>query len=883
MKYWIFVLLIMLSINIRKYKNYNLNIKLKPFTNKIYMSSRVQLKSTKLQHRKRPRKRKKSEIYRTPVLYNPNQKDYFNLQSEYICLPDIEILNLLSKNRLHALVNAIKNKDNDQINNILYKDVNNIYIDSRYIYYYPSFINNEKNENNLNEFNNYNKQNKINYQKNSIEVNDISNNEDNQNHQLWNHEKNYILKNNNFNKNYIVDIKKGNENETDNNNEDNTKFVDINNIYFYFKKVNITNINKDNINDDIYKELKELKKISMEKGDPIGYNIYKYFLNIITNVDRFKYIDDFFLVDYINNVWENKNIHKYFYFLNSLYDRMKKISYKLFNLNYKIDQIDHIEEKNKMIYFERHELFNKIIKKTKFIPNYILKHNYIYSNNIFNLYQYDIKSNSFVNKFDSTYTPVLLTDFFDPEKKKNLNIYYNLNTFDSFKTYAHTYPRNNQLKKVMQITYGKDENQNEKGENQNEKDENQNGKDENQNGKDENQNGKDENNNMINVKNMNNSNEDKQNNGLNNHSSWIDRIKRDKKIKYEILEKISEKMHSEFLEMKVIDNQNKIDLNKIDDIKNDKNSLLYKKVYAMRDYFYNLIYDNYKPNLDIYELETFIDAEYRTYSYKKDLDILFKHWVLNENKQLPTIQFAKKDVQLAKTRLMSKRKRKIIEFDQLVYERHCKLQKEHHNDESHQVDNNQIYKKVRNEKEKGKQNDNCQDKVIKKSINCLIKWNVRSENDSNKRNKPNDDYNDNDYDNDCDNDYDNDYDDENENEDTDLIDFDKYDIQNEEIKSYGFCDEELEEYDNDSTTPFYNMKFAKLVIYDDNYNKTTFVETLMKYIQTCDYQRASDIYNSLKVKGKIATLYFKNYERAENIAFLLRQSPEKIIVDVELL
>ncbi|CAD2084631.1 conserved Plasmodium protein, unknown function [Plasmodium vinckei lentum] len=883
MKYLVLVFFIVTSINIRQYKNYNLNTKLKPFTNKIFMSSRVQLKSTKLQHRKRPRKRKKSEIYRTPVLYHPNQKDYFNLQSEYICLPDIEVLNLLSKNKLHALVNAIRNKDNDQINTILYKDINNIYIDPRYIYYTPSFVNNEQGENTSNEFDNCDKQN------NSTENNDASNQEDNANNQLWIRKKSTALNNVNYNKEYGIGIKKADEDESDNNKEN--TFVDVNNIYFYFKKVNITNINKDNINDDIYNELKELKRVSVEKGDPIGYNIYKYFLNIITNVDRLKYIDDFFLVDYINNVWTNKNVHKYFYFLNSLYDRMKKISYKLFNLNYKIDQIGHIEEKNKMIYFERHELFNKIIKKTKFIPNYILKHNYIYSNNILNLYEYDTQTNSFINKFDSTYNPVTLNDFFDLEKKTNLNIYYNPNRFDSFKNYAHTYPRNNQLKQVMQITYGNNENYHKDSDpthssqksldTENVKNDEDNAPHSDSKQKKLNEKFKDEKNNM---KNGNSSVEAEQNDKLDNRSSWIDRIKNNTKLKYEILEKISEKMHSEFLEMKIVDDQNKIDLNKIDDIKNDKNSLLYKKVYAMRDYFYNLIYDNYKPNLDIYELETFVDAEYRTYSYKKDLDLLFKHWVLNENKQLPTIQFAKKDVELARTRLISKRKRKILEFDQLLYERHGKIQKELQHDQSNEVTNDPTSTKVGDETEKEELNDKCQNKLIKKSISCLIKWNVRSENDSNKKNKQND--NDNNYNDEYDEEDNMDFteDEENEdNEDIDFTDFDKSDIKNEEIKSYGFCDEDLETYETDNTTPFYNMKFAKLVIYDDNYNEKSFVDTLMRYIQSCDFQRASDIYNSLKVKGKVDTLYFKNYERAENIAFLLRQSPEKIVVDVELL
>ncbi|VEV54671.1 conserved Plasmodium protein, unknown function [Plasmodium vinckei vinckei] len=821
------------------------------------MSSRVQLKSTKLQHRKRPKKRKKSEIYRTPVLYHPNQKDYFNLQSEYTCLPDIDVLNLLSKNKLHALVTAIRNKDNDQINNILYKDINNIYIDPKYIYYTPSFDHNEQGEDTSNDFDNGDKQNSL------AEKNDTPNQEPNTNNQQWIRKKASALNNVNYNKDYGMNIKKVDEDESENNKEN--TFVDVNNIYFYFKKVNITNINKDNINDDIYNELKELKRISVEKGDPIGYNIYKYFLNIITNVDRLKYIDDFFLVDYINNIWINKNVHKYFYFLNSLYDRMKKISYKLFNLNYKIDQIGHIEEKNKMIYFERHELFNKIIKKTKFIPNYILKHNYIYSNNILNLYEYDIQTNSFTNKFDVTYNPVTLNDFFDLKKKTNLNIYYNPNRFDSFINYAHTYPRNNQLKQVMQITYGKNDQDNTPHCDSQKKKLNEKFKDE-----------------KNDKKNVNSSVQAKQNDKPNNHPNWIDRIKNDTKLKYEILEKLSEKMHSEFLEMKIIDEQNKIDLNKIDDIKNDKDSLLYKKIYAMRDYFYNLIYDNYKPNLDIYELETFVDAEYRTYSYKKDLDLLFKHWVLNENKQLPTIQFAKKDVELAKTRLISKRKRKILEFDQLVYERHGKIQKELQHDQPNEVDNDPTSTKVSEETERDKPNDKCQNKLIKKSISCLIKWKVRSENDSNKKNKQNDNnYND-EYDEDDNMDFTEE--DENEdNEDTDFIDFDKSDIKNEEIKSYGFCDEDLETYETDNTTPFYNMKFAKLVIYDDNYNEKSFIDTLMRYIQSCDFQRATDIYNSLKVKGKVDTLYFKNYERAENIAFLLRQSSEKIVVDVELL
>lgn len=91
------------------------------------------------------------------------------MQSEYICLPDVEILNLLSKNKLHELINAIKNKDNNQINNILYKDINNIYIDPRYIYYHPSFVNNDDPN------------------------------------QLLSREKNSILKDTNFDKNYVID------------------------------------------------------------------------------------------------------------------------------------------------------------------------------------------------------------------------------------------------------------------------------------------------------------------------------------------------------------------------------------------------------------------------------------------------------------------------------------------------------------------------------------------------------------------------------------------------------------------------------------------------------------------------------------------------------
>ncbi|CRH03129.1 conserved Plasmodium protein, unknown function [Plasmodium relictum] len=536
------------------------------------MSSRVQLKSTKLQHRKRPRKRKKSEIYRTPVLYHPGQRDYFNLQREYTCLPDEEILNLLSKNKLSLLIKAIKNKDNEEINRILYKDVNNIYLDKNYIYYDESNI--KKQDSTYNEDTITKNENKNSY------IHNINNN----------NYKNNNGKNHFLNDNELLNVlEEGGDKEN--------KFIDINNIYFYFKKVNITNINKDNINTDIYKELLQLKKTSLEKEDAIGYNIYKYFLNIITNVDRSKYIDDFFLVNYINNIWITKNVHKYFYFLNSLFDRMKKISYKLFHLNYKIDVIGHEEEKNKMKYFERHELFDKVIKKTKFIPNYIIKHNYIYSNNILNLYEYDINTNSYINKFDETYKEVSLNDFLDINKKKKLNIFYDNKRFEPFYKYAQNYSKDNNLKKIMNITYSKEKYINSVSVlNKNNKE----GNDINKNMYNKNDTSDDLKNHFEESLSSENSNQNHSNNYVeneennkkdnNNSNDLLDKIKNNPELKNEILRKICEKMHSEFCEMKVLDEQGKIDLNKIDDIKNDKDNVLYKKVYAMRDFFYNIYY-----------------------------------------------------------------------------------------------------------------------------------------------------------------------------------------------------------------------------------------------------------------------------------------------------
>ncbi|SCA48283.1 conserved Plasmodium protein, unknown function [Plasmodium ovale] len=804
----------MSAINVRKYTNYKMKIKPKEYTNKIYMSSRVQLKSTKLQHRKRPRKRKKSEIYRTPVLYHPNQRDHFNLQSEYTCLPDEEILNLLSKNKLYLLIEAIKKKDNEQINHILYKDINNIYIDNRYIY--------------------------------------------------------------------------------------------------YDECVNITNINKKNINEDIYSELIKLKKISIEKKDIIGYNIYKYFLNIITNIDRLKYIDNFFLVNYINNIWIIKNVHKYFYFLNCLYYNMKKIAYKLFYLNYKIDIIGHIDEKNKMNYFEKYLLFNKVIKKSNFIPNYILKHNYIYSNNILNLYTYDINTNSFFNTFDNTFKEIYLDNFLDNNKKKQLNICYDPQKFEPFRIYAHNYEKDNDMKKIMDITYGNNSNAICRGDyscNVVQK-----GKSRNNNaivdsiGEDDTkcteggdfsngQNGKNPSEYSLEEgeKNVQESSDGGSGRGSDSEEiiHWVDRMRKDPSLKYAFLEKICEKMCSEFYEMGVLDGENKIDLNKIEDIKNDKKNTLYKKVYAMRDYFYNILYNNYKPNLDLYELETFIDAEYRMYTYKKDLDTLFTHWVLNENKELPTVHFAKKDVELAKLRHISKRKRKILEFNNLFYERHGEGKKNPHL-VAQESDQNGVGQhgesgesgKSDESDESGESGESGIDQHgnVNKSLSCLIKWNVRSENDSGKVTRGDRDGDEKGMVNDDDvgvkddsNEMDGDCDDEGDGEN---IDFEKYGINTNDMEPYGFCDEDLNEYNNEEES-FNSMNFAKLVIYDDNYDKEAFMETLMSHITTCDYKRANAIYNTLKAKGKVDTLYFKNYDHAENIAFLLRQSKERILVDVE--
>ncbi|SBT30802.1 conserved Plasmodium protein, unknown function [Plasmodium ovale wallikeri] len=933
MKRTFLFLLIMSAINVRKYTNYKMKIKPKEYTNKIYMSSRVQLKSTKLQHRKRPRKRKKSEIYRTPVLYHPNQRDHFNLQSEYTCLPDEEILNLLSKNKLYLLLEAIKKKDNEKINHILYKDINNIYIDNRYIYYDECVIKKEKeNEDN----------------KNNIEENSVIRND-----KLWcnkqvknNNEKKKNKRNNliNVNANYKrISISYEDEKLKKKNN-----FVDLNNIYFYFKKVNISNINKENINEDIYSELIKLKKISIEKKDIIGYNIYKYFLNIITNIDRLKYIDNFFLVNYINNIWIIKNVHKYFYFLNCLYYNMKKIAYKLFDLNYKIDIIGHKDEKNKMNYFEKYLLFNKVIKKSNFIPNYILKHNYIYSNNILNLYTYDINTNSYRNNFDKTFKEISVDNFLDGKKKKLLNICYDPQKFEPFRTYALNYEKENDMKKIMDITYGDncgticrgdsscnvaqkgkprknaaidgieegDTRCTEGGDFQN----GQNG----QNGRNASEHSPEE----V-QKNVQKSSDDGIGSGKNSDrgrdsnrgrdsdrgsdsegsTQWVDRLRKDPSLKYAFLEKICEKMCSEFYEMGVLDGENKIDLNKIEDIKNDKKNTLYKKVYAMRDYFYNILYNNYKPNLDLYELETFIDAEYRMYTYKKDLDTLFTHWVLKENKELPTVHFAKKDVELAKLRQISKRKRKILEFNQLFYERHGEGRKNPHL-AAQESDQNGAGQRGDDESGAGQRGDDesgagqrgddesgagqhgdgesgaDQHGRVKKSLSCLIKWNVRSENDSGKVTRGDRDGDEKGMVDDDDigvkddnNEMDGDCDDEG---DGDSIDFEKYGINTNDMEPYGFCDEHLYEYNNEEES-FHSLNFAKLVIYDDNYDKEAFMETLMSHITTCDYKRANAIYNSLKAKGKVDTLYFKNYDHAENIAFLLRQSKERILVDVELL
>ncbi|SOV13220.1 conserved Plasmodium protein, unknown function [Plasmodium sp. gorilla clade G2] len=1003
--------LIIWAINIKRYINYNLKIKLKTFTNKIFMSGRVQLKSTKLQHRKRPRKRKKSSIYPTPVLYHPKQRDYFNLQNEYTCLPCKDILNLLSQNKLYLLIESIRNKNNDAINKILYKDVNNIYIDKNHIYYDEKNLeskdnlnqeikqqmekHNNKNINHLYDrekkttrnfikFSNFNK-----YYNNNNTEDDIANMDNSDNNICNNNSDSDNICNNNSDSdnnicnNYVEEKEKL---------KDNT-FIDINNIYFYFKKVNITNINKDNINDDIYKELLQLKKISLQNEDTIGYNIYKYFLNIITNVDREKYMDDFFLVKFINNIWINKNIHKYFYFLNSLYDRMKKISYKLFSLNYNIDIIGHHEEKKKMIYFQRHELFDKIIKKTKYIPNYILKHNYIYSNNIFNLYKYDINTNSYINNFHNTYKEVSVDDFLDNERKKNLNIFYNQEKFQPFYEYAQRYDKNNQMKHVMTVVYGNQRKQKDSNELQNNNDDiknvvnNNNEKTSIQQGIKNDQADKKKNLNKNTNTNSNNNdnndinsnNNDINSNNSNSHSNnpneppWLSAIRKNQDLKYEILNKICEKMHAEFREMNVLTEDNKIDLNRIDDIKNDKDNLLYKKVYAMRDYFYKIFYDNYNPNLDIYELETYVDAEYRTFSYKKDLDVLFKNWVLNENKQLPVVHFAKKDVELAKIRYMSKTKRKELEFNERFAERHGKgkipfkrnfddnkeydekkdeekkdeekkddkknddqknddkknddkknddeknddeknddeknddkknddkknddqKNDDEKNDDQKNDDKKNDDEKNDDQKTKGDNNNNSggsdsssntitksqeddktksKKKVIIKSINCLIKWNITSENEYKKNNDENilkdDDINIGDNDDD---------DDDDDNDDN--IDFNDIDIPNNDLDSYGFCDENIDVYEDEDPT-FEDIHYAKLVIYDDNYDKQEFIETLMKYITTCDYKRAYSIYNSLKFKGKVDNLYFKNFERAENIAFLLRQSKQKILVEAEFL
>ncbi|CAG9484210.1 conserved Plasmodium protein, unknown function [Plasmodium vivax] len=894
-----FLLLALLwTVHFRRYTNYNVKVKLKNFSNKIYMSSRVQLKSTKLQHRKRPKKRKKSEIYRTPVLYHPNQKDYFNLQSEYTCLPDEQVLQLLSKDKLSLLIRAIRRKDNQEIDRILYKDVNDIYLDRRYVYY-------EERGGDTGE----DKRDDVEEEKRGD----------------------------------VGEEKRGDKRDD----KRDHNFVDLNNIYFYFKKVNITNINKENINEDIYKELVELKRVSLEKGDQIGVNLYRYFLNIITNVDRMKYIDDFYLVNYINNIWVTKNVHKYFYFLNSLFDRMKKISYKLFQLNYKIDQIGHEEETNKMKYFERHELFSKVIKKTKFVPNYVRKHSYAYATDIMNLYRYDVNTNSYMNMFESTYREVCVDDFVDSCRRKSLNICHDAMRFDPFYSYARGYPRENEMKKIMGLTYGAPpptagvggvvggvvsgvagggddgaaEAKPKKAKRSHAAKEVSTAVQPSKTHKQalgEHPPGGENPNSHTNEQAPNGVVKDATQN-QNRADGWLERIKKDPNLKYKFLEKISEKMCSEFVEMGVLDNESKkIDLNKIEDIKNDQENILYKKVYAMRDYFYNIMYDHYKPNLDIYELETFIDAEYRTYSYKKDLNVLFRNWVLNENKQLPTVHFAKKDVELAKLRYMSKRKRKVLEFDQRFLERHGEGKRRLFPVEEHAASEvgttgasqegapsggavtaelggqsggapgeaaNGAKSGPDSGSDKGPHNNPSggPNRPANKSLSCLIKWNVRSENDARKINDQDEaDLRDVDH-----------MDENDEGEDDthggdESFDFDKYNVRSNELESYGFCDENLNDSagdgDGDGVEPsFGDMNFAKLVIYDDNYDQGEFVETITSLISTCDYKRAYSIYNTLKTKGKVDTLYFKSYDNAENVAFLMRQSKQRILADVEFL
>ncbi|CRH03128.1 conserved Plasmodium protein, unknown function, partial [Plasmodium relictum] len=504
----------------------------------------------------------------------------------------------------------------------------------------------------------------------------------------------------------------------------------------------------------------------------------------------------------------------------------------------------------------------------------IIKHNYIYSNNILNLYEYDINTNSYINKFDETYKEVSLNDFLDINKKKKLNIFYDNKRFEPFYKYAQNYSKDNNLKKIMNITYSKEKYINSVSVlNKNNKE----GNDINKNMYNKNDTSDDLKNHFEESLSSENSNQNHSNNYVeneennkkdnNNSNDLLDKIKNNPELKNEILRKICEKMHSEFCEMKVLDEQGKIDLNKIDDIKNDKDNVLYKKVYAMRDFFYNIYYNNYKPNLDLYELETFVDAEYRTFSFKKDLNTLFINWVLNENKELPKVHFAKKDVEIAKERFLSKRKRKILEFNKMFLKRHGQGEKNNKRKEEYNE----------NENENG-------NKTNKKSINCLIKWNFECEdkfqeiNDDDKITKEDNKKEDTDINDDKITKEDN------KKEDTDINDFNynKKDFNNDEKDSYSFCDENLDDFD-DAESSFDNLSFAKLVIYDDNYDKEEFVETLMQYISTCDYKRAHSIYNLLKIKGKVDSLYFKNFERAENLAFLLRQSKQKILVDVELL
>lgn len=450
------------------------------------------------------------------------------------------------------------------------------------------------------------------------------------------------------------------------------------------------------------------------------------------------------------------------------------------------------------------------------------------------------------------------------------------------------------------------------------------------------------------------------------------KVKENPELRNEMLRKICEKMYHEFCEMKVLDKENRVDLNRIDDIKNDKESMLYKKVYAMRDFFYNLYYKNYKPNLDVYQLETYVDAEYRRYSYQKDLDILFKNWVLHENKQLPLVTFAKKDVEIAKIRQLSKRKRKIQEFNELFQRIHGKKQATDKENETTTNTNttittpigsstkNSAHKDNEDENENDEANDdassggedteggttkkgpnnlnnlNMLDNPDNKNnpssdsehggtlkgtagtagtagtgnthVNCLIQWNLECESESEKingnkkrkiDNSDNNNYNNNINNNDN-NSFKNMFNNEYTVKDVDVENqqvppFNNY-SNNRQPNLYEFCDEHedddlegfegfegFENFDYFESADDYskNAQYAKLVIYDDNYNKEAFIETLMTVINNCDFKKAEAIYNLLKTKGKAENLYFKNFQRAENLAVLLRQSKEKILVDVQ--